>query len=117
MIHKPLLFWLVALLLSATGQVHAAEPAQRTAWREQAQALEHGEGVPRDTEAAIRLYCQAALAGDAVAAYAIANAGRLNIKYVIWKPRIWLPGSGWRGMADRGSPTQNHFDHVHISVY
>lgn len=55
--------------------------------------------------------------GDAVAAYAIANAGRLNIKYVIWKQRVWLPNSGWRGMADRGSPTQNHFDHVHISVY
>ena len=36
---------------------------------EQAQGLEHGEGVKRDTEAAIRLYCQAALAGDAVSAY------------------------------------------------
>jgi hypothetical protein len=54
--------------------------------------------------------------GDAVAAYAIANAGSLNIKYVIWEQRIWQPGRGWKAMADRGSVTANHFDHVHISV-
>lgn len=55
--------------------------------------------------------------GDAVAGYAIANAGRLNIKYVIWQQRIWMPSTGsWKLMADRGSPTQNHMDHVHISV-
>lgn len=55
--------------------------------------------------------------GDAVAGFAIANAGRLNIKYVIWQQRIWMPSTGsWKLMADRGSPTQNHMDHVHISV-
>ncbi|MCW2888430.1 MAG: hypothetical protein QOE54_2981 [Streptosporangiaceae bacterium] len=56
--------------------------------------------------------------GDQVAAYATANAARLGIKYVIWRQRIWNPGgSGWRPMGDRGSITQNHYDHVHISVY
>lgn len=61
---------LLALLLSAGGLSHAGvDPAQRQAWREQAQAFEHGEGVARDAEAAIRLYCQAALAGDAPSAY------------------------------------------------
>jgi len=56
--------------------------------------------------------------GDAVAQYAISNASRLGIKYVIWKQRIWdvRSGGGWRTMADRGSITQNHYDHVHISV-
>ncbi|MDQ1640746.1 MAG: hypothetical protein QOJ90_97, partial [Actinomycetota bacterium] len=24
---------------------------------------------------------------------------------------------GWRPMADRGSTTANHYDHVHVSVY
>lgn len=47
----------------------AVDAAQRQAWREQAQGLEHGEGVPRDTVGAIALYCRAALAGDAVSAY------------------------------------------------
>jgi len=56
--------------------------------------------------------------GDAVAAYAIANMGRLGISYVIWRQRIWLAGSGgWRAMEDRGSITANHYDHVHISVH
>lgn len=55
--------------------------------------------------------------GDAVAAFVQAHAGEFNVKYVIWKQRIWFPGrSGWRHMADRGSATANHYDHVHISV-
>jgi hypothetical protein len=39
------------------------------------------------------------------------------VKYIIWRQRIWYPSSGtWRGMADRGSATANHYDHVHVSV-
>lgn len=54
--------------------------------------------------------------GDAVAAYLMANAQRLNVKYIIWYQRSWTPGRGWKNMADRGSPTQNHKDHVHLTV-
>ncbi|MGH3241440.1 MAG: hypothetical protein ACRDNL_13765, partial [Spirillospora sp.] len=55
--------------------------------------------------------------GDQVAGYAVANARRLGISYVIWRQRIWnVRGGGWRAMEDRGSITQNHYDHVHISV-
>lgn len=53
--------------------------------------------------------------GDAVATWSIKNYKKLNISYVIWKQRIWLPGQGWRKMGNRGSATANHFDHVHIS--
>lgn len=53
--------------------------------------------------------------GDRIADYLIKNSGALNVKYVIWKQRIWNPGSGWSSMEDRGSPTDNHFDHVHAS--
>ncbi|QHE77074.1 lytic transglycosylase domain-containing protein [Hydrogenophaga sp. PBL-H3] len=69
MIRRHLLRLLLALALAAAGQAHAVDAAQRQAWRDQAQAFEHGEGVKRDTEAAIGLYCQAALAGDATSAY------------------------------------------------
>ncbi|RJP68867.1 MAG: lytic transglycosylase [Comamonadaceae bacterium] len=65
----PLIRLSLALALAATGQAHAVDAAQRQAWREQAQGYEHGEGVARDTAAAIALYCRAALAGDAVSAY------------------------------------------------
>jgi hypothetical protein len=53
--------------------------------------------------------------GNALVAYAIANAAPLAIKYVIWQQRIWYPGKGWTAMADRGSPSANHQDHVHVS--
>lgn len=54
--------------------------------------------------------------GDQVAAWVQQNAGSLGVKYVIWKQRIWTPGGSWEPMEDRGDPTQNHFDHVHVSV-
>jgi hypothetical protein len=45
-----------------------------------------------------------------------AAANAYKVYYVIWRQRInTLDGRGWRVMADRGSLTQNHFDHVHVS--
>ncbi|MCD0448116.1 hypothetical protein LO762_02730 [Actinocorallia sp. API 0066] len=57
--------------------------------------------------------------GDRVSNYAITNWQRLGVKYVIWRQHIWNPSvcQCWRVMGDRGSLTQNHFDHVHISVH
>ncbi len=58
--------------------------------------------------------------GYDVAAWAQANASRLGIMYIIYRQRIWdvrMASSGWVLMADRGSITANHFDHVHISVF
>ncbi|MFC7327626.1 coiled-coil domain-containing protein [Marinactinospora rubrisoli] len=58
--------------------------------------------------------------GDQIAEYARANADRLGVMYVIWEQRIWdsrNPGAGWRQMEDRGSITQNHYDHVHVSSF
>ena len=62
-----LLTWLPLL---ATAPAQAAAPAEAVAqWREQARALEHGSGVARNLDAAIGLYCKAAMAGDAAARY------------------------------------------------
>jgi hypothetical protein len=58
--------------------------------------------------------------GYAIAAWAQANAARLGIMYIIYRQRIWdirIASAGWQLMADRGSITANHFDHVHISVF
>lgn len=52
--------------------------------------------------------------GDALAQCALDNRQALGITYVIWQQRINF-GSGWRAMEDRGSPTANHMDHVHVS--
>jgi phage-related protein len=52
--------------------------------------------------------------GDKIVGYLQTNAARLLVKYLIWKQQI-NEGSGWSKMADRGSITANHFDHVHTS--
>ena len=52
--------------------------------------------------------------GDRLAACAIHDRDALGISYVIWRQRIDT-GDGFRAMPDRGSPTANHFDHVHVS--
>lgn len=52
--------------------------------------------------------------GDEVAAFALAHQADYGIWYVIWRQR-YNDGSGWDPMEDRGSITQNHYDHVHVS--
>ncbi|HEX2314507.1 MAG TPA: hypothetical protein VHJ17_12260 [Thermomonospora sp.] len=89
-------------------------------FRTGADAQDHGVGRACDfmeTLGGRMPSSSAARHGDQVAAYAVANAARLGIHYVIWKQHIWnIRGGGWRRMGDRGSLTQNHFDHIHISV-
>lgn len=57
--------------------------------------------------------------GTSIANFAIANMDRFGIWYLIFRQKIYNPeiGKYWRNMEDRGSPTQNHFDHVHLSFY
>lgn len=56
--------------------------------------------------------------GDRVAAWLVENIERLGIDYVIWWQRIYNPeiATHWRDMADRGGTTQNHKDHIHVSL-
>ena len=57
--------------------------------------------------------------GWQIANYAKEHAAELHIDYIIFQQQIWNPArasEGWRKMEDRGSDTQNHMDHVHISV-
>ena len=55
--------------------------------------------------------------GWAVARYLAANAGAFDVDHIIFEQKIWTPYKPyWRPMADRGSITANHYDHVHVSV-
>lgn len=57
--------------------------------------------------------------GDRLAQYLIENADQLGVDYIIWWQQIWSADraeDGWRPMEDRGSDTENHFDHVHLNV-
>lgn len=50
--------------------------------------------------------------GNAIRDRALANGA----KHVIWQQKLWYPGGGVEDMEDRGSPTENHYDHVHINL-
>lgn len=53
-------------------------------------------------------------AGDGIAAYAMSNAARLGVTYIIWDRRIWSverAAEGWRPYYG----VSPHTDHVHVS--
>lgn len=58
--------------------------------------------------------------GDWVRNYLWTNRKRLRVQHVIWQQHITStvtqPGVV-RKMADRGSPTENHMDHVHVLFF
>jgi hypothetical protein len=58
--------------------------------------------------------------GWAIADFVRANAKRLGVSQILFDRRIWTvqrSSEGWRSFSDRGSPTANHEDHVHVTVY
>ena len=75
---------------------------------------EHGAGRALD------IMVPSSSVGEAIAAYVRENYQVLGVSEVIWSQQIWTverAGDGWRWMADRGSATANHYDHVHVTVY
>jgi Bacterial SH3 domain len=74
----------------------------------------HGEGRAIDC-----MISDSSVGWDA-ARWVRANAKSLGASEVIYRQQIWTvqrSSDGWRSMSDRGSPTANHMDHVHVSVY
>jgi hypothetical protein len=55
--------------------------------------------------------------GHRIADYLIKHAKDFNVDHIIFEQQIWTPGNPhWRHMADRGSITANHFNHVHVAI-
>ncbi|WP_240505273.1 hypothetical protein [Nocardia mangyaensis] len=71
---------------------------------------DHGSGLALD------FMTPNAAVGDTIAEFVLANKERFGVTYVIWKQR-YNDGNGWSLMEDRGSSTQNHYDHVHVSFH
>ncbi|HGK0358396.1 TPA: LysM peptidoglycan-binding domain-containing protein [Streptococcus pneumoniae] len=79
---------------------------------------DHGKGLAIDF-----MVPERSELGDKIAEYAIQNMASRGISYIIWKQRFYAPfdskyGSAntWNPMPDRGSVTENHYDHVHVSM-
>lgn len=74
---------------------------------------DHGTGLAVDFMVPV-----SSALGDQIAEYAISQMGSSKISYVIWKQQIYGTwNQSWTMMEDRGSITQNHYDHVHVSFY
>ncbi|MDV6022771.1 UNVERIFIED_CONTAM: LysM peptidoglycan-binding domain-containing protein [Streptococcus canis] len=78
---------------------------------------DHGKGLAIDF-----MVPESSALGDQVAQYAIDHMADRGISYVIWKQKFYAPVSNiygpantWNPMPDRGSVTENHYDHVHVS--
>lgn len=61
--------------------------------------------------------------GNQVAADVTSNMTERGISYVIWQQQFYAPfesvygpANTWNQMPDRGSVTENHYDHVHVSM-
>ncbi|MGH8876207.1 MAG: coiled-coil domain-containing protein [Stackebrandtia sp.] len=56
--------------------------------------------------------------GDNLAGWFVNNASALGVYYVIWDNQIWMEGTGWGDYSSghSGNPSQDHTDHVHLSV-
>lgn len=77
-------------------------------WRPQDKYGEHSTGRALDVMTSDKAK------GDAVKDFAVDNASAIDLKWAIWQQKLWYPGGSSQKMDDRGSPTQNHMDHVHI---
>lgn len=79
---------------------------------------DHGKGLDIDF-----MVPESSELGDKIAEYAIQNMASRGISYIIWKQRFYAPfdskygpANTWNPMPDRGSVTENHYDHVHVSM-
>ncbi len=79
---------------------------------------DHGKGLAIDF-----MVPESSELGDKIAEYAIQNMASRGISYIIWKQRFYAPfdskygpANTWNQMPDRGSVTENHYDHVHVSM-
>ena len=79
---------------------------------------DHGKGLAIDF-----MVQESSELGDKIAEYAIQNMASRGISYIIWKQRFYAPfdskygpANTWNPMPDRGSVTENHYDHVHVSM-
>lgn len=57
--------------------------------------------------------------GNEIARYFQKHAKEYGIYYMLWRQKMWKAGDpvgAWTSVSDRGSPTANHMDHVHITV-
>ncbi len=54
--------------------------------------------------------------GNAILRFALQHSHEFSLNHAIWQQTMYNPDGSSSRMEDRGSPTQNHMDHVHIAT-
>jgi hypothetical protein len=72
-------------------------------------AYDHDTGLALD----FMTYSDVAL-GNRIVTHLENHWAHYGISYVVWQQQVNY-GYGWQMMEDRGDPTQNHMDHVHVT--
>lgn len=80
-------------------------------WREHDKFPDHPSGQALDI-----MVGQNTELGNQINQFLQQNAQALGLQYTLWQQQQWTPGKGPSPMEDRGSPTENHRDHVHAMV-
>lgn len=92
-------------------------------WRQDDDGTGHGHnsGMAVDFMVGFDTNVDSAL-GQKIADYFQKNFDALGCYYLIWQQHFYMnienkygSANTWNPMEDRGSPTQNHMDHVHVS--
>lgn len=54
--------------------------------------------------------------GDAITAWVQSHSAQYRVRYTLWRQQYQAVGDQPAPMGDRGNPTANNLDHVHITV-
>ena len=105
------------LTVLAERAIHAAFPEIKEFGGYRPDALKwHPNGLAIDVMIPNPTSAQGKALGDRVLTFVMANAKRFGLDHAIWRQTMYTQGSAPQLMADRGSLTQNHFDHVHVAT-
>ncbi len=84
----------------------------------------NGHSPPEGPTQALDIYNADSVVGyslqDRIVSFAIENAKRFGIRYIIRREHIWnieRVAEGWRRQVHHGNRTADHYDHVHITFY
>ena len=65
--------------------------------------------IPGDPASPVRV-----AVGDDIRDFLLTHAEQLGVDHLIWRQHIYHADGTWQAMQDRGSPSTNNVDHLHV---
>ncbi|WP_079482360.1 hypothetical protein [Mycobacteroides abscessus] len=101
----------------AARAISAEFPEIRQIGGVRADALKwHPQGLALDVMIPQPYSAEGQALGQRVLQFVLRNAQRFGLDHAIYRQTMYIPGRGPSAMENRGSPTANHMDHVHLAT-